>query len=124
MAKGQQRSNKEKKKPKQDKKKLAPAPSPLASISAQARPGAARRNSFAEALMWRYRASPWRYLMRMTLPAFVSSLRCQQHPIDRLHFVHYQVLGLRRLEIRRIDVTISIRRPNGAGTKMPVATRR
>ena len=31
MAKGQQRSNKEKKKPKQDKKKLAPAPSPLAS---------------------------------------------------------------------------------------------
>jgi hypothetical protein len=31
MAKGQQRSNKEKKKPKQDKKKIAPAPSPLAS---------------------------------------------------------------------------------------------
>ena len=31
MAKGQQRSNREKKKPKQDKKKLAPAPSPLAS---------------------------------------------------------------------------------------------
>ena len=31
MAKGQQRSNNEKKKPKQDKKKLAPAPSPLAS---------------------------------------------------------------------------------------------
>jgi hypothetical protein len=31
MAKGQQRSNREKKKPKQDKKKTAPAPSPLAS---------------------------------------------------------------------------------------------
>ena len=31
MAKGQQRSDKEKKKPKQDKKKLPPAPSPLAS---------------------------------------------------------------------------------------------
>ncbi len=29
MAKGQKRSNREKKKPKQDKKKLAPAPSPL-----------------------------------------------------------------------------------------------
>jgi len=31
VAKGQQRSNREKKKPKQDKKKIAPAPSPLAS---------------------------------------------------------------------------------------------
>jgi len=31
MAKGQQRSNREKKKPKQDKKTLAPAPSPHAS---------------------------------------------------------------------------------------------
>jgi hypothetical protein len=29
VAKGQKRSNREKKKPKQDKKKLAPAPSPL-----------------------------------------------------------------------------------------------
>ena len=38
MAKGQQRSNKEKKKPKQDKKKLAPAPSPLASDQ-RAKPG-------------------------------------------------------------------------------------
>ena len=44
MAKGQQRSNKEKKKPKQDKKKLAPAPSPLSSISARSQAGAARRN--------------------------------------------------------------------------------
>jgi hypothetical protein len=31
MAKGQQRSNREKKKPKQDKKKIVAAPSPLAS---------------------------------------------------------------------------------------------
>ena len=31
MAKGQQKSNREKKKPKQDKKKLAPAASPMAS---------------------------------------------------------------------------------------------
>ncbi|MGA7371524.1 MAG: hypothetical protein WBQ20_11690 [Methyloceanibacter sp.] len=38
MAKGQQRSNKEKKKPKQDKKKLAPAPSPL-SFDQRAKPG-------------------------------------------------------------------------------------
>jgi hypothetical protein len=38
MAKGQQRSNREKKKPKQDKKKLAPAPSPLASDQ-RAKPG-------------------------------------------------------------------------------------
>ena len=38
MAKGQQRSNKEKKKPKQDKKKIAPAPSPLASDQ-RAKPG-------------------------------------------------------------------------------------
>ena len=38
MAKGQQRSNREKKKPKQDKKKLAPAPSPL-SLDQRAKPG-------------------------------------------------------------------------------------
>ena len=38
MAKGQQRSNKEKKKPKQDKKKLAPAPSAL-SFDQRAKPG-------------------------------------------------------------------------------------
>jgi len=39
MAKGQMRSNKEKKKPKQDKKKLAPAPSPLQSDQQRAKPG-------------------------------------------------------------------------------------
>ena len=38
MAKGQQRSNREKKKPKQDKKKLAPTPSPL-SFDQRAKPG-------------------------------------------------------------------------------------
>jgi hypothetical protein len=38
MAKGQQRSNREKKKPKRDKKKLAPAPSPLA-FDQRAKPG-------------------------------------------------------------------------------------
>lgn len=38
VAKGQQRSNREKKKPKQDKKKIAPAPSPLASDQ-RAKPG-------------------------------------------------------------------------------------
>ena len=38
MAKGQQRSNKEKKKPKQDKKKLPRAPSPL-SLDQRAKPG-------------------------------------------------------------------------------------
>jgi hypothetical protein len=39
MAKGQMRSNKEKKKPKQDKKKLAPAASPLASDQKRTKPG-------------------------------------------------------------------------------------
>jgi hypothetical protein len=39
MAKGQMRSNKEKKKPKQDKKKLAPAPSPLQSDQQRGKPG-------------------------------------------------------------------------------------
>jgi hypothetical protein len=39
MAKGQMRSNKEKKKPKQDKKKLAPAPSPLQSDQQRSKPG-------------------------------------------------------------------------------------
>jgi hypothetical protein len=38
VAKGQQRSNREKKKPKQDKKKSAPAPSPL-SLDQRAKPG-------------------------------------------------------------------------------------
>jgi hypothetical protein len=38
MAKGQQRSNKEKKKPKQDKKKLVAPPSPLA-LDQRAKPG-------------------------------------------------------------------------------------
>jgi len=38
VAKGQQRSNKEKKKPKQDKKKLPPAPSAL-SLDQRAKPG-------------------------------------------------------------------------------------
>ena len=43
MAKGQMRSNKEKKKPKQDKskKKDAPALSPFAAGQGQAKPGAA-----------------------------------------------------------------------------------
>jgi hypothetical protein len=41
MAKGQMRSNKEKKKPKQDKdkKKGAEAPSPFAGMHSQAKPG-------------------------------------------------------------------------------------
>jgi hypothetical protein len=41
MAKGQQRSNREKKKPKQDKnkKKGAEAPSPFAGMQSQAKPG-------------------------------------------------------------------------------------
>ena len=42
MAKGQQRSNREKKKPKQDKnnkKKGAEAPSPFAGMHSQAKPG-------------------------------------------------------------------------------------
>ena len=39
MAKGQKRSNREKKKPKQDKKKLAQSASPLASIDQRGKPG-------------------------------------------------------------------------------------
>lgn len=42
MAKGQMRSNKEKKKPKADwnkKKKGSPAPSPYAALQSQAKPG-------------------------------------------------------------------------------------
>jgi hypothetical protein len=40
VAKGQQRSNREKKKPKQDKKKLMPAAaSPMASIDQRGKPG-------------------------------------------------------------------------------------
>ncbi|MGA7545870.1 MAG: hypothetical protein WBW08_08610 [Methyloceanibacter sp.] len=39
MAKGQQRSNREKKKPKQDKKKLMPAASPMASMDQRGKPG-------------------------------------------------------------------------------------
>jgi hypothetical protein len=38
MAKGQQRSNREKKKPKMDKKKVAPAASPLASTGPRGKP--------------------------------------------------------------------------------------
>lgn len=39
MAKGQKRSNREKKKPKQNKKKIMPAASPLASIDQRGKPG-------------------------------------------------------------------------------------
>jgi hypothetical protein len=39
MAKGQMRSNKEKKKPKQDKKDKGAAPSPFAANQGQAKPG-------------------------------------------------------------------------------------
>ena len=39
MAKGQKRSNREKKKPKQDKKKVMPAASPLASIDQRGKSG-------------------------------------------------------------------------------------
>ena len=39
MAKGQQRSNREKKKPKQDKKKVAQAASPMASLDQRGKPG-------------------------------------------------------------------------------------
>jgi len=39
MAKGQQRSNREKKKPKADKKKVAPPASPSASVGPRGQPG-------------------------------------------------------------------------------------
>jgi hypothetical protein len=39
MAKGQMRSNKEKKKPKANKAKIAPAPSPFASTAPKGKPG-------------------------------------------------------------------------------------
>jgi hypothetical protein len=39
VAKGQQRSNREKKKPKQDKKKLMPAASPMASMDQRGKLG-------------------------------------------------------------------------------------
>jgi hypothetical protein len=39
VAKGQKRSNREKKKPKQVKKKVMPAASPLASIDQRGKPG-------------------------------------------------------------------------------------
>jgi hypothetical protein len=39
VAKGQQKSNREKKKPKQDKKKLAQSTSPLASMDQRGKPG-------------------------------------------------------------------------------------
>jgi hypothetical protein len=39
VAKGQKRSNREKKKPKQNKKKIMPAASPLASIDQRGKPG-------------------------------------------------------------------------------------
>jgi len=49
MAKGQMRSNKEKKKPKQDKnkKKGAEAPSPFAGMHSQAKPGTYGPNPYA-----------------------------------------------------------------------------
>ena len=56
MAKGQQRSNKEKKKPKQDKKKLPPAPSPL-SLDQRAKPGQGGGPEEALSFNLRYRAS-------------------------------------------------------------------
>jgi hypothetical protein len=40
MAKGQMRSNKEKKKPKQDKKAKGAPPSPFAGMQSQSKPGA------------------------------------------------------------------------------------
>jgi hypothetical protein len=43
VAKGQQRSNKEKKKPKQDKKKLAPAASPMAPAEQRGNAGPKKR---------------------------------------------------------------------------------
>ena len=69
MAKGQQRSNKEKKKPKQDKKKLAPAPSPLASDQ-HGKPGWGGKKKLHAT------ASPLsaRFLMRYRPSAYVS--RC------------------------------------------------
>ena len=47
MAKGQMRSNKEKKKPKQDKNKknAAAAPSPFANMHSQSKPGAYGKKS-------------------------------------------------------------------------------
>lgn len=39
MAKGQQRSNREKKKPKQDKKKVPQVASPMASLDQRGKPG-------------------------------------------------------------------------------------
>jgi hypothetical protein len=39
MAKGQQRSNREKKKPKQDKKKVLPPVSPIGSTDQRGKPG-------------------------------------------------------------------------------------
>jgi len=39
VAKGQQRSNREKKKPKQDKKKIAPPASPIGSTDQRGKPG-------------------------------------------------------------------------------------
>ena len=39
MAKGQQRSNREKKKPKQDKKKVLPPASPIGSAGQRGKPG-------------------------------------------------------------------------------------
>jgi hypothetical protein len=39
VAKGQQRSNREKKKPKQDKKKVMPPSSPIGSIDQRGKPG-------------------------------------------------------------------------------------
>ncbi len=50
MAKGQMRSNREKKKPKQDKnkKKGAEAPSPFASMHSQVKPGASYTSQYGK----------------------------------------------------------------------------
>ncbi len=50
MAKGQMRSNKEKKKPKQDKnkKKGAEAPSPFAGMHSQAKPGTSYASQYGK----------------------------------------------------------------------------
>ena len=48
MAKGQMRSNREKKKPKQDKKKGAEAPSPFAGMHSQVKPGTAYTSQYGK----------------------------------------------------------------------------
>jgi hypothetical protein len=50
MAKGQMRSNREKKKPRHDKntKKSADAPSPFAGVHSQVRPGTSYKSQYAK----------------------------------------------------------------------------